>query len=183
MDCPRTVGVHRWRKNFSHVTLSIGNTKLASETWAEEGVRCFWYSCAYLPQESQQNGDGQHFLHIFTLGKWSSMSLYPEAHLIKGKHIYHLIKACLMATWKWRLRWKYLSNPSSGTSVRGTLWQATEVLISQYQNNLTHNIYLRRCHWWFLLVYCGYRVPLMCLLELSRWTKWMDRCQKNNYAY
>lgn len=74
------------------------------------------------------------------------MLSYQAAHLIKSKHIYHLIKACFMATQQWCLRWKYLSNCSSGTSVRGTLWRATEILISQYKNNLTHNMYLRGHH-------------------------------------
>lgn len=135
-----------------------------------------------LPLESQQNGSGQQFLYIFTLGKWSSMLSYRAAHLIKGKHMYHLIKACFMAPWKWCLRWKYQSNSLSETSVRGMLWQATEVFIS-YKNKLTPDVYLRGCHWWFLQVYCGHWILLMCLLGLSRWTKWMDRCQKNNYAY
>lgn len=126
----------------------------------------------------------QQFLYIFTLGKWSFMLSYQTAHLIKSKHIYHLIKACFMATPRWCLRWKYLSNSSSsGTSVRGTLWQAMEILISQYKNNVMHNMYLRGHHWWLLLVCCGYWVLLMCLLELSRWTPWMDRCQKKQHAY
>lgn len=136
-----------------------------------------------LPSRIPTNGSGRHFLYIFTLGKPSSMFLYPESHLIKGKHIYHLIKAWLMASWKCHLRWKCPSNSLSGASVRGTDWPAKQALISRYQNNLTHSVYLRRCHWWSLLVCCGYWVVLMCLLELSRWTKWMDRCQKNNYAY
>lgn len=73
------------------------------------------------------------------------MLSYRAAHLIKSKHIYHLIKGLFYGHLKVGLRWKYLSNSLSGTSVRGTLWQATEVLIFQYQNNLTHNTELRGC--------------------------------------
>lgn len=45
-----------------------------------------------LPLNPNRPSSGQYFLSIFTLGKWSFMLSYPAAHLIKGKHIYHLIK-------------------------------------------------------------------------------------------
>lgn len=52
-----------------------------------------------LPSKNPQlNGGSQQFLYIFTLGKCFSMLSYRTAHLIKGKHIYHLITACFMAT-------------------------------------------------------------------------------------
>lgn len=82
-----------------------------------------WTSEVFLLHvESQQNSSGQQFLYIFTLGKCFSTLSYREAHLIKGKHIYRLIKACFMATSMLCLRWKYLSQSLSGMYVKGISW-------------------------------------------------------------
>lgn len=160
------------QKSPTHATLSTDKAEVASGQvcWGSEVFplqRCFHL-------ESQQNGSDHNFC-TYLLFESCLHVILSAAHLIKSKHIYHLIKAGFMATPQWRLRWKYPSSSLFGTSVRGTLGQAMEVLISQYQNNWTCNTCRRGCHWWFLLVYCGYWVLLMCVLELSRWTnKWTD---------
>lgn len=130
------------------------------------GMRC----CPTLIKSSTAPGWEPWALHIFAFEKWPFTLSNQAAHLIKGKHIYHLVKGSLHQHLKAVFVDKNLSKSLRQTD-RRMLWQtleASNLSIVKQQSNSIHYAYLRRPHWCFLLAYCGYWILLMCLPELTR---------------
>lgn len=95
---------------------------------------------------------------MFAFEKWPSTLSYQAAHLIKGKHIYHLVKGSLRQHSKAAFVDKNLSKSLFKTDRRTVMvnFGGFSLSIVEQQGNSIYSAYLRWPHWCFLLVYCGY---------------------------